>query len=105
MIQHDVKARRIGSTVSGLPVTGQPRDSQKRRDDPSPNRPLTTPSQSQVRAEDFDEYFDDSLDEAKDELYVSLSAKVVGLQYYKGKVLEVCDSGFCKILYRYGWTR
>lgn len=89
MVRNDVKARKIGSTVSDLPVSSQPTDSQKRKaESSSSSQPLTGPSSSQVKEEDIDEYFDDSLDEAKDELYVSIKTNVVGLQYYTGKVLD-----------------
>ena len=85
-VRHDVSVRRIGSAVPGLPMDSQPTDIQLRVVETSPSQLLTAPSQPQAREEDLDGYFDDSLDEAKDELYVSLPASVVGLQYYKGTV-------------------
>lgn len=58
--------------------------SQKRKAEPVPTQTPAQP-QSQLRDEDSDDYFDNTQDEVKDELYVSLPAKVVGLQYYKGE--------------------
>ncbi|KAF8588628.1 hypothetical protein K439DRAFT_1651796 [Ramaria rubella] len=101
-IRQDVKARRIHSVISSQPASSQPSSSQppnsqqpssqaggsqKRKAELASIQPLTRFSQIQPKDDELlDEYVDNSQDEAKDELYVTLAAKVVGLQYYEGMV-------------------
>ncbi|KAF8520324.1 SNF2 family N-terminal domain-containing protein [Hysterangium stoloniferum] len=73
------------SSTSRPTSNSQSASSRKRKAEmPSHSQALIQPTP--IQSVDSDEYFDNSQDEIKDELYISMSASVVGLQYYKGMV-------------------
>ncbi|GJJ06235.1 hypothetical protein Clacol_000425 [Clathrus columnatus] len=97
-VQRDVRARKILPAVSTLGPSSSETSIQPPSSQPSstPSHMGQTAGQKRKRPQetgiknnpsmDDDEYFDSSQDEAKDELYISLTAKIVGIQYYQGNV-------------------
>ncbi|KIJ49379.1 hypothetical protein M422DRAFT_65895 [Sphaerobolus stellatus SS14] len=71
------QAHRNFSTINSQAIAGQKRKAP----------PAIEPSAPQIYVvEDNDENFDNTQEEVKDELYITLASKVVGLQYYQGMV-------------------
>lgn len=100
-VRHDVKGRRNlpQETPSSSQTNSEPPSSQITGIQSSSQAHSTQPSTGQKRKRreetrdnlDEDDCFDESREEVKDELYISLASQIVGLQYYGGNDYSCYD--------------